>query len=286
VVHGAKEPLIGPDRPRRSNHPGWERIACAFGLVFQSIGLALFLLWEGLFGDYSATVAFFGVVVMALGPFAAAAVLWEPDDPDGSGVPAIVGLIAGVLSELFLVSVLLYRVVDSLVEAKTFGIDGRLDAVRLVFAAAGTLLLAVLLRTLALRQGTAATGIARPASRRVLAIASVVLAAVMLMGAVAGAAIPRHTLRCSPFEFDQQRWASAGPSSDRMRIARALVRCKTLVGKPRDEVARMLGVRPGSSVPLGSTGTGLFDSSFSMSIRYSRDGRVTRARVFRTSGFD
>jgi hypothetical protein len=265
---------------RDERGPSAELVLCAIGLIIQAFGLIGFALWVGIFGGYPAALLLGFIVCIPVSVFGAAAVLTDPPSGPGTGRLQRLMLIVTVAAEACLVALLLFRVLENLVEASTFGIDGRLDAVRLGLAAVGTLLLAGCLRAPALDIGARRPDPGQLRLRRITAVAAVTVATGLFAAAVAGATISRHTLRCSPFSFDKARWDSAGMGLDRVRIGNALARCGTLEGKTKSEVAGMLGIKPGQRfVYLGTTGNRLFNHTTTLTISYDRDGRVTGAKV-------
>src|SRR5262245_6167560 len=137
------------ERARRREGSGFERVACAIGLILQSLALAGFVFWEGLLGDYPGLLLTVMFIAIPLAIFGAAAVLVEPGDQTAFGRSAKYLLIAQAAMQVLIISVLVYRVAENLVEAEAFGIDARLDAVRLGLATIGVLLLASVLRTMA-----------------------------------------------------------------------------------------------------------------------------------------
>jgi hypothetical protein len=276
-----RTPPRGDGRVRR----GLEPALCAIGLVAQTLAILGFLLWEAIFGDYPQLLLLGIFLCLPVSMCGAAAVLTQPRPGTGGHTAARLILIVQVAAEAYLVGLLLFKVGQNLVQASTFGIDGRLDAVRLGLAALGILLIVGCVRAPALRSGR---GLAEASGLpRIAAVVGIAAATSLLVVAVAGATIPRHTLRCSPFKFDEARWDSAGFSLDRARIANALVRCGTLKGKTRAEVADLLGIKPNyNSLDLWSTGTDLWDRAYQLDINYDRDDRVVGAKVTNANAFD
>jgi hypothetical protein len=255
-----------------------ERVATAIGLLLQAVGLFGFVLWAALVGYPDALILLL-LACLPLSIAAAVAIVADPKPGEKSATAARVILLAQVAAELFLVGLLLFRVGQNLIEASTFGIDGRVDALRFGLATIGTFLLAGCVRAPHVTRvsGSAAQKALR--YRRTTGIVAALVASSLFVVAIAGATVSRHALRCAPFSFDKQRWDSSGPGSDRVRIGRALARCETLEGKTSTEVAQMLDIKPGQrSVYLGPP-NGLDEGSRTLIISYDGDGRVTGAQL-------
>ena len=101
---------------------------------------------------------------------------------------------------------------------------------------------------------------------------------------------PLGGVDCEEFRFDRERWG-LGPDpkldspTPRQRIADALVECRSLEGRGRSEVLRMLRSPDGRSADgradawtLGpERGYGVDDES--LEIRYGPEGRVRRVEI-------
>lgn len=243
----------------------------------------MFVAWMALFGNYP-TALLLGLLACApVSLSASVAVIWTPDQDEA---PTLLRLLlwAAVAMEVFLIGVAVVEVARNLMDASTFGIDAHRDAARLAAAGVGTLLLVGCLRVPLMRAVRPEAGASHPRLPRVASLVGIAVATTLFLGAVAGAAISRHTLRCSPFSFDKERWDAAGMGSDRVRIGTALARCGTLEGKTRAEVTELLHLKPAQKrVVLYSRWDGWDQHTSILNISYGGDGRVRGAKVASTN---
>lgn len=83
-----------------------------------------------------------------------------------------------------------------------------------------------------------------------------------------------------PAPLDRAKW-DAGAARDRIGMAKALVRDKTLIGRTRTEVIELIGPPDtGDWWMLATRGTGVLPNTDWLSVDFGRDGRVTEARIF------
>jgi hypothetical protein len=110
-----------------------------------------------------------------------------------------------------------------------------------------------------------------------------VLGALWLFGGGADA------VNCIGYEFDPEKWASSRDAfdgaDDRAEEAEDLVRCDTLIGKSRSEVAELLSEELSPGAPRARINAGWVNAGLGpgdgqmMTLHFDSSGRVVRAEL-------
>lgn len=270
-VRAQTPPLLRP-APRAAVAAG----ALLAGLLAAVVGLLSFLLGERPV-----------LILAAFAPLAAAPVAgWVMIAGQWSRVRGLVAvqLAAAAVTLAFYAFVVvrsLAEAIDALGSRSTLGVSPSEAGGRLLVVAAAFAAIAFVIAALPIAVGRRGV---------VAVVAAVGAAAVGALAAGTYLAVGRD--QCRDFRFDRTRWERAlgapdpmGTVSDAEQMGRAIVRCDTVDGATRAEVARLLGApsRPAGrrwTWGLGTTNDGIGPGDGqALEVAFGRDGRVRDASL-------